>query len=209
MKKILSTIKYTLIVTTMILLIVFQKNLTYAFYIVSVFCSIMGILLLIEKNRLGLLLEIFSIDSFISVIVYKKGILSFASSITLFISAFLAMALLVSVIYVFITNNIINKIYTRKEKAKVIDYEKYPNSKKKYLMPIYQYRIKNKEYIVKYPSYLKNKIPKIDSECTLLVNPKDVEDVYFPVTKTKKITIILSGVFVIIICLIVIISLFT
>ena len=208
MKKPLDTIKYILIVLTMILIIIFQNKIYNVFLIISIFCFLLGIIHIIEKKNTWILLEIMSITSIVSILLYKTDVLDFADTLTFYICLLLSTTLLAAEILAFIQISKIKKIYLDKVKAKVIDYEKVENTKINYVYPVYSYLIDDKEYVVISPQVYKKKIPKIDSEITILLNPKDPEDVYFEPPKLKRIFYLTSGIIAIILCIIVIIYLF-
>ena len=208
MKKILDIIKYILIVVTMLLIIIFQNKIYNVFLIISVFCFLLGIIHIIEKKRTWILLELLSLTSLISIILYKKNILDFGDTVTFYICLLLSTTLFSAIILVIIERYKNKKIYTMEVTAKVVDYEKVENTKIPYAYPIYSYFVDNKEYGVVSPKVYKKKFPEIDSEITLLLNPKDHEDVLFKPSNIKAFIYLISAIFSIIACIIVMIYLF-
>ena len=208
MKKILDIIQYALIVLTMLLIIIFQNKIFNVFIIVSSFCFLLGIIHIIEKKNTWILLEIISITSLISIILYKKNILSFGDTVTFYVCMILSTTLIAAVILAIIQISKLNKIYSQKVIAKVIDYDKVENTKINYVYPIYSYFIGKKEYCVISPQVYKKNIPKIDSELTIYVNPDDVEDVHFRPSNVKTIFYLIAGIITAIACIMVIIYLF-
>ena len=208
MEKILSNIKYVLVVILMILLLVFKDNIYNCFYVITIFCILLGIIYFIEKKEQWILMELFGVDSIMSVIFYKKDVLDFASTITFFISIFLLFSMLFATIKIILSLKNVKKDYQKVVEAEVAEYIENPNSKKKYYKVLYKYKIKKEEYYVESPILLKNNLPEIGSKKTLYLNEKDILDVYFPPPKLKAVLLIGSGVVSIIICLIVVIKLF-
>jgi hypothetical protein len=207
MKKILDIIKYILIVVTMILIIVFQNKIYNVFLVISVFCFILGIIHIIEKKRTWILLELLSLTSLISIILYKKDILDFGDTITFYMCLLLSTTLLSAIIVLFIDKTKNNKKYTMEVTAKVIDYEKVENTKIQYVYPIYSYFVDKKEYCVISPILYKKKFPEIDSELTIYVNPKDPGDIFFKPSNVRITLYLISAIFSIIACIVIIINL--
>lgn len=191
-----------------LLLIAFQKQNDKLFIIAFSGCIVFGILLLFKFNKLGLLLEGIGIGGIVSLIIYYNEILNLGNTVTFFFCLSLAVMLILSLILGIIYRISVMKKFNLIIEGEVVDLVKNPNVKKDYYMPVYKYVIDGNEYFVEDINFKHNFVPNIGQIKKLYVDPNDPLQVYFLPSKFNDIKNVFGILFLSILCIIVIISLF-
>lgn len=191
-----------------LLLIAFQKQNDKLFIVAFLGCIVFGILLLFKFNKLGLLLEGIGIGGIVSLIIYYNGILKLGNTVTFFFCLSLSVMLILSLILGIIYRISVMKKFNLIIEGEVVDLVKNPNVKKDYYMPVYKYVIDGNEYFVEDINFKHNFVPNIGQIKKLYVDPNDPLQVYFLPSKFNDIKNVFGILFLSILCIIVIISLF-
>lgn len=191
-----------------LLIIVFQKQNFILFSIAFIGCVIFGILLLLKNNKVGLLLSGIGIGGISSLLIYTNKILDMGHTVTFFFLLSLTVMLILSLIVGIIYRINILKEYSLIVDGEVVDLIKNPNVKKDYYMPVYKYVIDGNEYFVEDINFKHNFVPNIGQIKKLYVDPNDPLQVYFLPSKFNDIKNVFGILFLSILCIIVIISLF-
>ena len=191
-----------------LLLIAFQKQNDKLFVVAFSGCIVFGILLLFKFNKLGLLLEGIGIGGIVSLIIYYNEILKLGNTVTFFFCLSLAIMLILSLILGIIYRISVMKKFNLIIEGEVVDLVKNPNVKKDYYMPVYKYVIDGNEYFVEDINFKHNFVPNIGQIKKLYVDPNDPLQVYFLPSKFNDIKNVFGILFLSILCIIVIISLF-
>lgn len=207
-QKIIDTMIYIIAIITVILILIFQTNKSMVLLIASIGGILLGLCFTIQNKKHGILIISLCISLLLSTILYKNKTLTLHNSLTFFISLSIASMLLITFIVEFINRKIISKIYTIKQQATVIDLKKYPNSKKEYYQPIYEYEIDNNIYHVEYPDYKQKFIPNIGDKKDIYIDPNNYEEIYFKPEIKDDLFKFFIGLILIIACLIILVGLF-
>ena len=206
--KIIDVLIFIFGVVFALLLIAFQKQNDKLFIVAFSGCIVFGILLLFKFNKLGLLLEGIGIGGIVSLIIYYKEILKLGNTVTFFFCLSLAVMLILSLILGIIYRISVMKKFNLIIEGEVVDLVKNPNVKKDYYMPVYKYVIDGNEYFVEDINFKHNFVPNIGQIKKLYVDPNDPLQVYFLPSKFNDIKNVFGILFLSILCIIVIISLF-
>lgn len=206
--KIIDVLIFIFGVVFALLLIAFQKQNDKLFIVAFSGCIVFGILLLFKFNKLGLLLEGIGIGGIVSLIIYYNEILKLGNTVTFFFCLSLAVMLILSLILGIIYRISVMKKFNLIIEGEVVDLVKNPNVKKDYYMPVYKYVIDGNEYFVEDINFKHNFVPNIGQIKKLYVDPNDPLQVYFLPSKFNDIKNVFGILFLSILCIIVIISLF-
>ena len=206
--KIIDVLIFIFGVVFALLLIAFQKQNDKLFIVAFLGCIVFGILLLFKFNKLGLLLEGIGIGGIVSLIIYYNEILKLGNTVTFFFCLSLAVMLILSLILGIIYRISVMKKFNLIIEGEVVDLVKNPNVKKDYYMPVYKYVIDGNEYFVEDINFKHNFVPNIGQIKKLYVDPNDPLQVYFLPSKFNDIKNVFGILFLSILCIIVIISLF-
>lgn len=206
--KILDTIKFIIGVVTIILVLVFQTNMMLAAFIGSIGLSLYGILSCILGNKYGYLFTSLGISLCVALGIYKIGLLPKFESITFFMCMSLSLFIVIAFVFEIINEKQMLLVHDMEVEGFVVDLVLNPNTKKEYYQPIYQYEVDGETYVVGTPGYIEKDIPRIGDLIKLHVNSKDVTDVYFSKTLKEKIHMASLGIFLIVVSIIIIITLF-
>lgn len=206
--KIIDVLIFIFGVVFALLLIAFQKQNDKLFIVAFSACIVFGILLLFKFNKLGLLLEGIGIGGIVSLIIYYNEILKLGNTVTFFFCLSLAVMLILSLILGIIYRINVMKKFNLIIEGEVVDLVKNPNVKKDYYMPVYKYVIDGNEYFVEDINFKHNFVPNIGQIKKLYVDPNDPLQVYFLPSKFNDIKNVFGILFLSILCIIVIISLF-
>lgn len=206
--KIIDVLIFIFGVVFALLLIAFQKQNDKLFIVAFLGCIVFGILLLFKFNKLGLLLEGIGIGGIVSLIIYYNEILKLGNTVTFFFCLSLAVMLILSLILGIVYRISVMKKFNLIIEGEVVDLVKNPNVKKDYYMPVYKYVIDGNEYFVEDINFKHNFVPNIGQIKKLYVDPNDPLQVYFLPSKFNDIKNVFGILFLSILCIIVIISLF-
>lgn len=205
-KKVLNIIKTILLFAIVIMVIVFQNNISTIVLICGSGLFLVGIIDAFEKKEYSPLLISIGASLLLSIVLYKTNCFEFFETLTFFICISIIEILIITIVLNYLKTKKINKIYSKKVLAEIIESTKYPNSKKKYYQVVYEYSINDKSYEVVCPYYLTQKDLTKRSKIELGLNPKDDFDVFFKPQKSKKYFFYAASIFVILLAVLVLIS---
>lgn len=205
--KIIDYLLYGVGIITVLVILIFQKNLAYVFLGGSICAIFLGVLFFLKGEKYGSSITGFGIAGISSILIYRNGILDYTDSITFMIASSLGFSSILSIIFDFINVNTFNKKYSMMVVGKVIDLE-VSQSNKKYFRPIYGFEIDKDKYEVAYPMYVCKDIPAIGDDMPIFVDPNNYEDVYFKRSLLMAIKVYAISIVLLIACIGIAISLF-
>jgi hypothetical protein len=206
--KMLDTIRFIIGVVTLILVFIFKKSLSDVGLIAGVGVTLYGICSLLMKEKLGYIFSGIGCSLFISILIFKLGILPQFESMTLFMCLSLSLIIVISMIFDKVADTDFKKTHSLTVEATVIDLVKNPNTNKEFYQPIYEYEVDGVVMNVGAPGYYEKRIPKLGDKLIIYVNPEDALDVYFEERKSDKLYHLAVGLFLLIASIIIIITLF-
>ncbi len=206
--KIIETLKFIVIIVTLLLIVVFQNSLSTAAIIGGVGVTLYGICVFLLKDKLGYVFTGLGISLISSMAIYKLDILPKFESITFFICLSMSLIVILSFIFEYITAKEYKRVHSLEIEAEVIDLIKNPNTKKEFYQPLFAYNVDGEELVVGLPGYIDKGIPKLGDKQKIYVNPNDSLDVYFEKRKNDKLYMLAVGLFFLIASVIIIITLF-
>ena len=207
-KKILDNASFVVGLLTVLAVFLCKDSLTNAAIVGSIGVILYGLVNCFNANRLGILFMSIGCSLITAMSLYKYDVLPKFESITFFICMSMAIMVVVAAIFELFNIKSMNKKYSLKVDAKVVDLVKNPNTKKEYYQPVYEYVIGKDVFTVGLPGFLDKNLPKIGDVIKLNVNPEDKEDVYFTKRKEDNIHMVAVGLFFLIVSVLIIISLF-
>ena len=207
-EKILNNLIYMITVTIVILLVVFKDNMKVIAVILSIGLIMVGICLLLQKKKVGVLSFSGGLSLLISYLLNVNKILIFVDSFTFFICSSVLFMLVSTFVVEIFNRKAIYKKYNMVVEAQVIDLERNPNSKKEFYRPIYEYIINDIVYQVAYIRYIDKLIPNIGDRLKILVMSEDHQEIYFLPEKQEEIKNLIVGLFLVVASIIIIIGLF-
>ena len=205
--KVLDNISFIIGSLTIVLILIFNKNVQMMFTIAGIGSVLYGIIAMLKKSREGSTLIGIGISLLISYYVYHFDVLDKVDSISLFVAILVLSISLLGTIYLIIDDKFIKKHYDLEVTGSVADVIKNPNTKKDIYKVIYNYSVNDNNYSVESPYYVK-KVPIIGSKLKIYVNSKDNEDVFFDKPFLSKIYRYFVGLIFFIISIVVIVILF-
>lgn len=206
--KILNNLSFIVIVITLVVICIFKDSGRIMLYTAGVGITVYGLLISLLRNRYGSVSLGVGFSLLISMLIYDNKILDKVDSITFFICLTLSIVIVIAYIFMFFEEKNIKKKYDLEIEAEVVDLEKNLNTKKEYYRPVYMYCIDEVEYRVMLPYYLDKKFPKIGDKIKLHIDSKDYADVYFKRNLINEIRYWGSGLILLLISIVIIISLF-
>lgn len=206
--KMLDTIRFIIGVITVILVFMFKKNLGDVGLISGIGLTLYGICSLLMKERLGYIFSGLGSSLFISVLIFKIGVLPQFESITFFMCLSLALIIVVSIVFDVVTDRNFKQKHSLEVEAVVIDLVKNHNTNKEFYQPVYEYEVDGVVMNVGAPGYYEKRIPKLGDKLMIYVNPHDVLDVYFEERKSDKSYHLAVSLFLFVASIVIIITLF-
>lgn len=206
--KILENVSFVVIAVTLILIAIFNKEGKIMLFIGAIGASLYGVIASINRERYGVVSLGAGISLLVTMLLYTNKILDKVDSTTFFVCCSMAVVCLVTYVFMFINEKAILKKYSLVVEGTVVDLEKNPNTKKDYYSPIYVYTVNDREYRVGLPYYINRNIPNIGDKTKIFVDPNDNLDVYFDRNLINKICYWGTGLVLIIVCILIIVSLF-
>lgn len=210
MKKenILNTLIYIFTITTLLLMVYYQNNLTKMAWIIGMGATLIGILMILKKNNYGYLVFSTGFSLFLSVLTFTTNLLDKGDSVTFMICMSIFLLMVITFAINIANMNKVKKIYSKSIDARVSDLLRNPNTKKEYYQIECEYVINDSLYTVVEPDYIKYFIPRIGDIKKIRVNSDDYTDVFFEKRLPQKIYENGLVIGLIIVSLMIIISLF-
>lgn len=191
------------------LVIFFLRNSFFnALFYAILLLSIVGILKIFLKDRVGFLIIFLSLSFISSMLVFKYKLLPFHKALTFLFFIFLILILSFIMIYAFIMKKKNNKIYDKKCEAIVVDLKRNPNTNKEYYKAVYNYYIDDVCYEVEDLNYKKFGIPNLGDKKILYVDSNDYSKAFFKLDFVKEIFFYLVCMIFIIVSILFVIGLF-
>lgn len=206
--KILDNLSFVIIAVTLVLIAIFSKNGKVMLFIGAIGSSLYGVIACIKRERYGTVCLGAGLSLLVTILLYTNKILDKVDSTTFFVCSSMTVVCFITYIFMFINEKEIFKKYSLIVEGTVVDLEKNPNTKKDYFSPVYVYSVNDKEYRVGLPYYINRNIPNIGDKTKIYVDPDDNLDVYFDRNLLNKIRYWGTGLALIIVCVIIIFSLF-
>lgn len=208
MKKTIDNIIYVLTAALLITIVVLKDKYFIMVSISAIALSIIGILLLINKNNYAPVVLPMGISLGLSVLLYRFTKIPLYKATLLFFLASLALIMIATIIKYYFTLKYNIATHKKEVAAEIIDLIKNPNVDVDFYYPVLSYKIESEEYEINYPiGYAKN-IPEIGDKIIINVNPNDYLDVYFKPDKMSIIKNYISSISVLILVTIVLVGLF-
>lgn len=206
--KVLDNISFAIGAISIVLFFIFVNNIKLACIIGGIGSTLYGICSLLKKERMGYIFISIGVSVALGVGLHTLDILDQTKMITFILCLSLALLMVVSVVFNIINALDIKKRYSLVVEAKVIDLVKNPNVKGEYYQPIYQYDLDNISYCVEFPGYKKWFVPKIGDALKIFIEPGDHANTYFDKTLIEKISNYSISIFLAVVSLIIVVTLF-
>ncbi len=203
-----SNILYVCMVIMAILIVVFKDNMSAIVIILAVGLVVGGIGYLLEKKPAGYLMLGVGISLGIGIALYRTNILNIYDTFTFVFAATIAASMILALIIETIRKKQILNTHTTIVEAELVDLVRNVNVKKELYLPVYSYKVDGEIYEVNYIKHLSKHLPSIGSTKPLRVNPKNHVDVYFEPETKDKAMYISCAVFLSVVSIAIIISLF-
>lgn len=207
-EKIFSNLSFIIAVITIILIAFFHNNIAIIGVIGGIGGFLYGICLMINKNSTGYLFTSLGISLAASFLLYNYEKFDKGDAVTFMICESTFLLMLITLIFMYINNKELFKLYNMSVEAEVIDLVKNPNTTKEYYQVMYQYELDGKAYVVGTPGFINKSIPNIGDKKKIYVDSNDYANVYFDKTMKEKIYNIGLCSFLMIASLIIVITLF-
>lgn len=207
-EKIFSNLSFAIAVLTIALIAIFHSNITIIGVVAGVGGFLYGLCLMVNKNSSGYLFTSLGISLAASFLLYNCKILDKGDSVTFMICASTFLLMAITLIFMYINNKELFKIYNMDIEAEVVDLIKNPNTTKEYYQVMYQYEVDEKVYTVGTPGFINKSIPNIGDKKKLYVDSSDYANVYFDKTMKEKIYNVSLCAFFMVASLIIAITLF-
>lgn len=206
--KIIDTLKFIIGVITVILVVVFKDNLSTAGLVGGIGVALYGVCSFLLGDKLGYIFTSLGVSLVSALSIYKLDILEQFESVTFFICLAMALIVIFSLIFEYITDKNFKKIHSLEVEAEVIDLFKNPNTTKEFYQPIYAYRVGKQDLEVGAPGFYDKGLPKLGDKLKIYVNPNDNLDVYFEKKMADKLHFFAVGAFFLVASIVIIITLF-
>jgi hypothetical protein len=202
-KKILDNIIYALGVMAAIFFLLFNSKLGVLIVGMDIFVIVISILLIINKNIIGVILAIISGTVGLALFLHHIKYFTSGESLSFVLDFSLFFTTVISTIKYLYDLNKNAKTHEMLVIGEVIDLVKNPNLAVDYYVPVLGYEIKGEEFQVNYNVGFSKNIPEIGDTYNLYINPNDYYDVYFKPPIGNVIKNIAVNVFLSIITLII------
>ena len=203
-----SNILFIFMAIMAVLIVVFKDNMNAVVIILAVGLFGGGIGSLIEKKPTGYLMLGISVSLGIGIALYRTEVLNIYDTFTFVFAATIASTMILALIIETLRKKQILNTHTLIVEAELVDLVRNANVKKEIYLPVYSYKVDDEIYEVNYTKYLSKHLPSIGSTKPLKVNPKNHVDVYFEPETKDKAKYIACAVFLSIVSIAVIVSLF-
>lgn len=206
--KIIDNLIFIIGVFTILAFCICSKDIKIAALVAGAGLTLVGSCYLLKSDNTGYLLFSIGISLFFSILFYILEIFDKFKAITFMMCLSLALFMIVTLLFSFLSNKKVLKKYSIAVEGKVIDLVKNPNTTKEYYQPIYQYEYQNKSYIVSFPGFKNIFIPKIGDKLKIFLDPEDCMNVYFDKNIFEKLYKYGLCSFLMIVSIIIIVTLF-
>ena len=203
-----SNILFIFMAIIAILIVVFKDNMNAVVIILAIGLFGGGIGSLIEKKPAGYLMLGISVSLGIGIALYRTEVLNIYDTFTFVFAATIASTMILALIIETFRKKQILNTHTLVVEAELVDLVRNVNVKKELYLPIYSYKVDNEIYEVNYIKHLSKHLPSIGSTKPLRVNPKNHVDVYFEPETKDKVKYISCAVFLSVVSIAIIVSLF-
>ena len=161
---------------------------------------ILGIILLVNKKISGAVSLFAGMSAVVFPAIVEWGGL-FNSNIvydnifSLSISAFITVTGLIMMLAPVISEDWKKRTCKVQVEAEVVDFKEttLADNQTPAFASVYQYEYEGKLYVKESKKYSSRDIPTVGDKCTLMINPKNPEDVYVPMTKASKMVMYMLG----------------
>lgn len=206
--KVFSNLGFCVVVVTIILIAIFHNNISIIGLIGGIGGFLYGICLIVNKNSSGYLFTSLGISLACSFLLYNYKVFDRGDAVTFMICASTFLLMVITLVFMYINNKALFKMYNMQIDAEVVDLIKNPNTTKEYYQIIYQYELDGKVYSVGTPGFVNKNIPNIGDKKKVFVDSTDYANVYFDKSMKEKIYNVGLCAFFMIAALIITITLF-
>jgi len=207
-KEIFSNIGFVLVVASLIVILVYQKNIKVVVFAASFGLFVYGLITLMKERIKGIITCVFSVSLAISGALYFFKVFNLMKAFTFMMSFTVFWMMVLTAFFAYKQRKLLCSKYSIETEAEVIDLIVNPNTEEKYYQPYYKYEIDGEEYDVLYPAFINKNVPNIGDKTKIRVDPNDRDSIYFEKRIKDKVFDVALIIFFILVSLLIMVGQF-